>query len=178
MPKHRHPPCRQHHLHTSKRVPSFAPPPTRCRASGQAPSSVLPPTCRCASKQASAPPRCRLVVAPAGPLSTFSRSAADCPAPTARDTVDCRVNGCTLGVFLESSAPPPTRCRASEQAPSSAPPPTHRRASVVVAVTRASESRRPHAPPPASSLPSREREPTSARASASVVVAVTQASES
>ena len=35
-----------------------------------------------------------------GPLSTFLRSAAGCPAPTAPDTVDCRVIGCTLGVLL------------------------------------------------------------------------------
>ena len=44
---------------------------------------------------------------------------------------------------------------------------------------RASESRRPRAPPPASLSPSRKQvEPTSARAFASVVVTVTQASES
>ena len=52
MPKHRRPPCRQNHRHTSEQVPSSSPPPTLCRASGQAPSSVLPPTCRRASKQA------------------------------------------------------------------------------------------------------------------------------
>ena len=52
MPKNRRPPCRQHHCHTSKRVPSSAPLPTRRRTSGQAPSSVLPPTCHQASKRA------------------------------------------------------------------------------------------------------------------------------
>jgi len=47
----------------------------------------------------------------------------------------------------------------------------------VVAVTRASESRRPHVPPPASSSPSREQgEQMSMRASTSVVVTVTRAS--
>ena len=55
MPKPRHPPCRQHHRHTSKRVPVFAPPTTRRCASRQAPSSVLPPTCRRASKRALRP---------------------------------------------------------------------------------------------------------------------------
>ncbi len=55
MPKHCHLPCRQHHCHTSERVPAFAPPPTCRRASGQAPSSVLPPTFRRASKQALRP---------------------------------------------------------------------------------------------------------------------------
>ena len=34
------------------------------------------------------------------PPSTFSRSAAGCPAPTAPDTVDCHVSVCTLGVLL------------------------------------------------------------------------------
>jgi hypothetical protein len=121
---------------------------------------------------ASAPPRCRLVVAPAGPLSTFSRSAAGCPAPTALDTVDCRVNGCTLGVFLESSASPPTRRRASWRAPPSTSPPIHRRTS----------GRAPLSDPPPTRRRASKRAPSSAppptRRRASVVVAITQGSES
>ena len=38
------------------------------------------------------------------PSVNFSRSAAGCPAPTAPDTVDCCVIGCTLGVLLGSVA--------------------------------------------------------------------------
>ena len=74
-------------------------------------STVVHPAADLSSRQqaSTAPPRCQLVIAPAIPPSTFSRLAAGCPAPTAPDTVDCRVNGCTLGVFLEPSASPPTR---------------------------------------------------------------------
>jgi hypothetical protein len=97
-------------------------------------STVVRPAADLSShQQASAPPRCRLVLAPAGPLSTFLQSAAGCPAPTAPDTVDCRVNGCTLGVFLEPSALPPTvgapeseHCRPSRRRLVVAPASEHR----------------------------------------------------
>ena len=48
-----------------------------------------------------------------GPPSTFARLAAGCPAPTAPDTVDCCVVGCTMGVLLGLvAAKAPGRCTA------------------------------------------------------------------
>jgi len=94
-----------HPLHTSKQVPSSALRSTRPRASGQAPSSVLPANLSSRQQASTAAPRCQLILAPAGPPSTFLRSAAGCPAPTAPDTVDCCVNGCTLGSIPRAFRP-------------------------------------------------------------------------